>query len=600
MATRPGRNGLGWARRGLAFGGLLAALALRAEEPALRATGYRALALPPPPARSEAAKALARTAATPLPAKFSLRDQGLLPPVRDQGQLGTCWAHAAIASYESCLRKGYNELADFSENNVTFGTRFDWDPVQGGNSHMAVSALLNRLGPTPEALDPYQSSATTNTCSRVSYTLPPARLMAEAIRFYAKAEDFDTQIKRAVMDYGAVAVSYYETQADTEYNASTYAYYRNVTADKADVNHAVAIVGWDDTFSRKNFVTDPGRDGAWIIRNSWGDNHRDGGYFYLSYASEDLHIDDAWQYRPLAPEGQNILNNYFHDEFVYYGVGSNPKWSSLALANCFTARADEELAYVAILAPAYDYAGTFAIYTGLTGDTPDTGTLQLEQSATFSELGYHVVKLDRRVPLAAGERFAIVFTQQAADELGFAYEAYYGTFDSKMEAHAGESYICYSGGSWQTLAFSSSSTPVLRNLCLRGWTVPSTEPAVPYSLYDWIKACGYVPAANDDAASTAVVDYASLASVEALSQATTGLSPLACYQAGLPAGEAECGLRAHIAFDEAGNPVLTPVPSAPGRVYTLFGTDSLSAGDWSTDTVGKHFFKFRVGWPTTE
>lgn len=598
MATRPGRNGLGWARRGLAFGGLLAALALRAEEPALRATGYRALVLPPPPARSEAAKALARTAATPLPAKFSLRDQGLLPPVRDQGQLGTCWAHAAIASYESCLRKGYNELADFSENNVVFGTRFDWDPVKGGNNFMAASALLNRLGPTPEVLDPYQSSATTNTCSRVSYTLPPARLVGEVIRFDAEDEEFETRIKRAVMDYGAVAVAYYETQADTEYNASTYAYYRNVTADKPSVNHAVAIVGWDDTFSRKNFVTDPGRDGAWIIRNSWG-NHRDGGYFYLSYASKDLYVDDAWQYRPLVPEGQNILNNYFHDEFLYYGyvTYTYTTSSSFAFANCFTARADEELAYVAILAPAYDYAGTFAIYTGLTGDTPDTGTLQLEQSAAFSELGYHVVKLDRRVPLAAGERFAIVFTQQATSG-HFAYEAYDEDFNSKMEANAGESYIRYSGGSWQN--FSSSSTSALRNACLRGWTVPSTEPAVPYSLYDWIKACGYVPAANDDAASTAVVDYASLASVEALSQATTGLSPLACYQAGLLAGEAECGLRAHIAFDKAGNPVLTPVPSAPGRVYTLFGTDSLSAGDWSTDSAGKHFFKFRVGWPTTE
>ena len=596
MATRSGRNGLGWARRGLVFGGLLAALALRAEEPALRATGYRALALPPPPARSEAAKTLARTAATPLPAKYSLREQGLLPPVRDQGQLGSCWAHAAIASYESCLRKRYNELADFSENNVTFGTRFDWDPVQGGNNFMAASALLNRLGPPPEALDPYQSTATTNTCSRVSYTLPPARLVGEVIRFYAGAEDFDTQIKRAVMDYGAVAVAYYETQENTEYNASTFAYYRNVTAANAGVNHAVAIVGWDDTFPASNFVTNPGRNGAWIIRNSWG-NHRDGGYFYLSYASEDLHIDDAWQYRPLAPEGQNILNNYFHDEFVFYGRATYTNSSSFALANCFTARADEELAYVAILAPAYDYAGTFAIYTGLTGDTPDTGTLKLEQSAAFSELGYHVVKLDRRIPLAAGERFAIVFTQQATSG-HFAYETYYKDFNSKIEANAGESYICDSGGPWQTLNFSSPSTPTLRNLCLRGWTVPSTEPAVPYGLYDWLKACGYVPAANDDVASTAVVDYASLASAKALSQATTGLSPLACYQAGLLADEAESGLRAHIAFDEAGNPVLTPVPSAPGRVYTLLGTDSLSSGVWSTDTAGKHFFKFRVGWPT--
>ena len=38
-----------------------------------------------------------------LPSRFDLRDEGCVTAVRDQGNWGTCWAHAMYASLESCL-----------------------------------------------------------------------------------------------------------------------------------------------------------------------------------------------------------------------------------------------------------------------------------------------------------------------------------------------------------------------------------------------------------------------------------------------------------------------------------------------------------------
>ena len=49
-------------------------------------------------------------------------------------------------------------------------------------------------------------------------------------------------------------------------------------------NHEVAIVGWDDNYSRTNFRNYASiGDGAWIVKNSWGSNWADNGYFYVSY-----------------------------------------------------------------------------------------------------------------------------------------------------------------------------------------------------------------------------------------------------------------------------------------------------------------------------
>ena len=45
-----------------------------------------------------------------LPDAYDMREQGELPGVRNQGQWGTCWAHAAIASVETNMVK--NGLAN--------------------------------------------------------------------------------------------------------------------------------------------------------------------------------------------------------------------------------------------------------------------------------------------------------------------------------------------------------------------------------------------------------------------------------------------------------------------------------------------------------
>lgn len=117
------------------------------------------------------------------------------------------------------------------------------------------------------------------------------------------AGEFDPQAidvaKRAIMENGAIAAGYYadvaipedQTQETEFFSVKNWCQYVNrPTAG----NHVVTIVGWDDTYPKGNFPTEPEGNGAWIVKNSWGSKDGDAGslshwgidgtgYFYLSY-----------------------------------------------------------------------------------------------------------------------------------------------------------------------------------------------------------------------------------------------------------------------------------------------------------------------------
>lgn len=57
------------------------------------------------------------------PAKFDLRDHGLVSTVKDQGGLSSCWAHAAIASFESNALKKYGDGDGIFEDVKVLKTR---------------------------------------------------------------------------------------------------------------------------------------------------------------------------------------------------------------------------------------------------------------------------------------------------------------------------------------------------------------------------------------------------------------------------------------------------------------------------------------------
>ncbi|MGZ3579605.1 MAG: C1 family peptidase, partial [Syntrophales bacterium] len=251
------------------------------------------------------------------PSFYDLRDQGKLTPVKNQGNCGSCWAFATYGSLESNLLP--SETWDFSENNLKNTHGFDLGPCAGGNGDMSTAYLARWSGPVSEEDDPYVDSPSTSPLG-----LPARKLIQEVLYVPDRANSSDNaNIKQAIMTYGGVMTSMYIS--NSYYNSTNKTYYYNGSSLS---NHAVGIVGWDDNFDKNKFGSTPPGNGAFIIKNSWGTNWGENGYFYISYYDSNVgkynyvfngaepltRYDNVYQYDPLG--------------WVYaYGYGSsNTGW----------------------------------------------------------------------------------------------------------------------------------------------------------------------------------------------------------------------------------------------------------------------------------
>jgi C1A family cysteine protease len=98
-------------------------------------------------------------------------------------------------------------------------------------------------------------------------------------------------LKDALCQYGPLVVAIF---GDTAWHANqgdvitdTASGFKDNTGSLA-VNHAVVLVGWDDSQNNNN--------GAWIIKNSWGTGYgiQDSGFLYIGYNYQNLGYSAAY------------------------------------------------------------------------------------------------------------------------------------------------------------------------------------------------------------------------------------------------------------------------------------------------------------------
>ncbi|MBI4857363.1 MAG: bacterial Ig-like domain-containing protein [Acetobacterium woodii] len=386
-----------------------------------------------------------------LPAAFDLRTTGRISAIRDQGDYGSCWAFASLASLESYVEK--DKVVDFSENNLMWNNGFDGTPDDGGNYSMATAYLARWSGPVNESSDPYGTPKKSGLSSVYH---------VQGVEYIPQSA---AAIKQALMDGGALYTSMYSGALDDVryFNSNTSALYYDGD-DYTD--HDVAIVGWDDNYPRSNFVNSPPGNGAWIIRNSWGSDWGDGGYFYMSYydtyagsnvtafhnAEATDNYSRVYQYDPLGDTSARG-----------YRDSSNTVWG----ANIFTAAASENLTAVSTYALAPNTTLEINVYTNVSDGAPTSGTLKTTQTASFQHGGYYTINLNNPVGLVAGQKFSVVikYNTPGTDD-SVPVESPIVNNSSAASANPGESLMSRTGsGGWYDVSAKDEG-----NICIKAFT----------------------------------------------------------------------------------------------------------------------------------
>jgi len=218
-----------------------------------------------------------------LPKKADLRP--LCPPVENQGELGSCTAHALTGALEVLEKKDSLPVVQMSRLFVYYNERALEHTVSSDSGAMIRDGIktLAKQGACAESLWPYSTAKFKAKPAAKCYT----QALNHQITSYQRILSLD-EMRSCLADgfpfvFGFTVYESFESQSVAKSGKLSMPGARERTVG----GHAVLAVGYDD--AQKRFT----------VRNSWGADWGVKGYFTMPYdylASRDL-ADDLWTIR---------------------------------------------------------------------------------------------------------------------------------------------------------------------------------------------------------------------------------------------------------------------------------------------------------------
>jgi parallel beta-helix repeat protein len=347
------------------------------------------------------------------PASFDWRTQSKVTSVKNQLTCGACYAFAGIGNVESKVLIDTSTTTpgpNYSENNAksctwravnnwTDPSNYTWGNCYGGNYKMLAS-LFSQKGIVLETDDPYVAS---NTACNSSCPYNKTLLDWRIISTYLVPNT--TLLKNYIQANGPVYTHLYVGDLTNDpawynefgyYDGSYNLYYTGTYAP----NHAVLIVGWDDTLNHT------GGSGCWIVKNSWGTTWGAAGYFTIAYGSASIGTWSSYMY-----DWQDYDNNgsvYYYDDDCqndYVGYSNVTGWG---LCN-FTPSSNTYATRVEFWTVDTTTDIDIYIYDDFNVATKSLSNLLRSQfNYSYVEPGYHSVPLSSPLPLTAGDPVIVV------------------------------------------------------------------------------------------------------------------------------------------------------------------------------------------------
>lgn len=231
-------------------------------------------------------------------------------PIDDQGELGSCTAHAGTGLLEYFEKKTHKKHIDASRLFLYKTTR-NLMKVKGDTGaylRLTMQAMA-MFGVPPEEYCPYQVSKFDTEPSAFLYSFASNY---QALKYYridtpskSKAETLrDIKTKLAggfplIFGFTVYSSLYDQNNGDIPFPSPT---------ESVEGGHAIMAVGYDDSKEIKN------TRGALLIRNSWGTSWGDAGYGWLpyEYVLQGL-ADDFWSLAKMEWVDTGVFSEQLQD-----------------------------------------------------------------------------------------------------------------------------------------------------------------------------------------------------------------------------------------------------------------------------------------------
>lgn len=452
--------------------------------------------------------------------------------VRDQASTNFCWAYATLASSESALgfldykngRQG--TVYDYSERHLAYGARRNAflnnqineygatkDITSGGNFFDAQTYLSNGMGAIEEAEMPFENNMDNIDISEIQNKTTSTTLY-DTIWFESLATAEKTEImskmKQHISTYGGIYAGVHGASLFSDaYNNTTGAMYCNSSETFAP-DHAITIIGWDDNYSKDNFneTMRPNDNGAWIVKNSWGERisyeltevktqmyEANKDYFNSIGVNSPADITNEFIeefYKPIygqekvTIDDENIVITVGNDGYMYISYEDANIYNSLSAVQKISATKDYDNIYQHdILGSGYSiyFTGQEKMYIANKFNREDANkTESLDKISLFTlqeiecevfinpnsddlsevqkvelksgdsivlEPGYHVIELENPINLT-GDSFAVAASLEGQGQVYIMIES--PNFDENAEYNANESFYTdessFLAGNW--------------------------------------------------------------------------------------------------------------------------------------------------------
>ena len=495
--------------------------------------------------------------------------------IKNQMNTNTCLSFATLSGLETnlALKDYYNKTDeqeevrkyDFSERHMAYSMSqsfkegnvnkygYSSKVSDGASLYMGVSYLTNGQGAVNESdmefqnneddisIKDIQNKQVQTTVNDIIFFDSISSSEMVNLTDTQKLEALKKQMKEHISTNGAINVGIYAptTQEENEkYLKDNKSIFVNeiVTGKGTDgqtvslpSNHAVSIIGWNDDYSKDEFKATPKNNGAWIVRNSWGEKEEytfdqlreickqnehkenlteeefnnyltdlqelgftvdrdtekiymligDNGLYYVSY--EDVYIYNSVFGIVSADNKKTYDNLYQYDELggnnAYTFEALEENKLDLYLANTFHRSTTQPEYLTSIGISNIVEAGTYEVYVNPNGTDKSMSNLQKAKLITGDEItltaGYNTIRFETPFKLE-GKDYVVVLKQKFVEGVRNYFTLESSTMDKNVSSNAGESFITVgayrSDSDWLDIGAPGNSSGIHGNLCIKGFT----------------------------------------------------------------------------------------------------------------------------------